>query len=92
MKRFIKVFLVAGILFFPFAFMESIAQKPGLLFHLSGNGGLKADYAAGDPVPNYMYNISIIPDGAQGAGIHCGHEQLLSYWAPKNIYAQRGTL
>jgi hypothetical protein len=68
------------------------AQEQGLLFYLSGNEGLRADYAAGDPVPNYVSNISAVSDGAQGQGIHCGHAQLLSYWAPKNIYAQRGTL
>jgi hypothetical protein len=70
----------------------SFAQESGLLFYLSGDDGLKADYAAGDAVPNYLYNINVIPDGARGAGIRGGHAQLLSYWAPKNIYAQRGTL
>jgi hypothetical protein len=67
-------------------------QDVGLLFQLSGEHGLKADHAAGDAVPNYLYNVAVIPDGAYGQGIRCGHTQLLSYWASGNIYAQRGTL
>ena len=32
------------------------------------------------------------PDGVSGSYIQCGNNQLLSYWAPGNIYSQRGTL
>ena len=69
-----------------------IAQDSGLLFHLSGDNGFRADYAAGKPDPNYLRSVEIIPDGAVGSAIHCEGLQLLSYWAPGNIYAQRGTL
>ncbi len=69
------------------------ATEPGLLFYLSGDHGLNADYAAGgDPVPNYVHDVKILPGGANGSYIQCGNNQLLSYWAPGNIYAQRGTL
>ncbi len=69
------------------------ASEPGLLFYLSGDHGLNADYAAGgNPVPNYAKDIKILPDGKQGSYIQCGNTQLLSYWAPGNIYSQRGTL
>ena len=68
------------------------AQDSGLLFHLSGDKGFEADYAAGNPVPNYLRNVEIIPDGASGSAFHCQYRQLMSYWAPGNIYAQRGTL
>jgi len=68
-------------------------QEPGLLFYLSGDHGFKADYAAGgNPDPNYLYDVKILPDGAKGAYLQCGNNQLLSYWAPGNIYSQRGTL
>ena len=68
-------------------------REPGLLFYLSGDHGLVADVAAGgDPAPNYAGDVRTIPDGAKGAGIECAHTQILSYWAPGNIYAQRGTL
>jgi len=67
--------------------------EPGLLFYLSGSHGLTADYSAGGtPEPNFASEVTVIPDGAKGPGLQCGHTQLLSYWAPGNIYAQRGTL
>ncbi len=69
------------------------ASEPGLLFYLSGDHGLNADYAAGgNPVPNYVKDVKILPNGASGSYIQCGDDQLLSYWAPGNIYSQRGTL
>ena len=69
------------------------ALEPGLLFYLSGDHGFKADYAAGGkPEPNYLSDVKILPGGAKGSYFQCGDNQLLSYWAPGNIYAQRGTL
>jgi hypothetical protein len=69
------------------------ATEPGLLFYLSGDHGLNADYAAGgNPVPNYIRDVKTLPGGVSGSYIQCGNTQLLSYWAPGNIYAQRGTL
>jgi hypothetical protein len=69
------------------------ASEPGLLFYLSGDHGLTADYAAGgNPVPNYVHDVKTLPNGAHGSYIQCGNTQLLSYWAPGNIYSQRGTL
>lgn len=68
-------------------------QEPGLLFYLSGDHGFKADFAAGgNPDPNFLYDVKILPGGAKGSYLQCGNNQLLSYWAPGNIYAQRGTL
>jgi hypothetical protein len=68
-------------------------HEPGLLFYLSGDHGFKADYAAGgNPDPNFLYDVKILPNGAKGSYLQCGNNQLLSYWAPGNIYAQRGTL
>jgi hypothetical protein len=69
------------------------AQEPGLLFYLSGDNGFTADYAAsGNPVPNYAKDVSIKAGGPHGNYIQCENTQLLSYWAPGNIYSQRGTL
>ena len=68
-------------------------SEPGLLFYLSADRGLTADYSAGGtPEPNFASEVAFIPDGAAGPGLQCEHTQLLSYWAPGNIYAQRGTL
>jgi hypothetical protein len=69
------------------------ASQPGLLFYLSGDHGLTADVAAGgETAPNFASGVRVIPAGAKGPGLECSHTQLLSYWAPGNIYAQRGTL
>jgi hypothetical protein len=69
------------------------ASEPGLLFYLSGDNGFNADYAAGgNPVPNYQRDVKILPNGVSGSYLQCGNNQLLSYWAPGNINAQRGTL
>jgi hypothetical protein len=69
------------------------AKEPGLLFYLSGDHGFNADYAAGgDPVPNFLKDVKILSGGAKGSYLQCGNNQLLSYWAPGNIYSQRGTL
>src|SRR5918999_928231 len=68
-------------------------REPGLLFYLSGEREFTADYAAGgDPKPNFIRDVKVIADGARGRGFECADSQLMSYWAPGNIYAQRGTL
>src|SRR6185295_14519978 len=68
-------------------------REPGLLFYLSGDHEFAADYAAGgDPQPNFLRDVKIIRDGAKGKGFECAGTQLMSYWAPGNIYAERGTL
>ncbi|MGA9668808.1 MAG: LamG domain-containing protein, partial [Terracidiphilus sp.] len=67
--------------------------EPGLLFYLSGDHGFNADYAAsGKSAPNFLSDVRILPGGAKGSYLRCGNNQLLSYWAPGNIYAQHGTL
>ncbi len=69
------------------------SKEPGLLFYLSGDHGFNADYAAGGvPAPNYLSDVKILPGGVKGSYLQCGNDQLLSYWAPGNIYAQHGTL
>src|ERR1044072_1200610 len=68
-------------------------DEPGLLFYLSGDREFTADYAAGgDPKPNFIRDVKVISDGARGPGFECANSQLMSYWAPGNIYAERGTL
>ncbi len=68
------------------------AAEPGLLFHLSGDKGFTADFAAGDPEPNFLKDVKIVRDGAKGAAFECAGTQLMAYRAPGNIHAQRGTL
>jgi len=65
----------------------------GLLFYLSGDHGTTADYSAGsNTVPNFDHEISSIADGAKSGALRSGNLASLAYWAPGNIYAQRGTL
>jgi hypothetical protein len=67
-------------------------SEQGLLFYLSGDHEFTADYAEGNPQPNYLRDVKLIQDGAKGRGFECAGTQLMSYWAPGNIYAERGTL
>ena len=72
---------------------QEAPAEPGLLFYLSGDHGFNADYAAnGKPEPNFLSDVKLLPGGVKGSYLQCGNNQLLSYWAPGNIYAQRGTL
>ena len=67
-------------------------EEDALLFYLSGDKGTTADISKGTPYPNYVSRISVIDYGAVGKGIRCDDIQLLSYRAPGNIYAKRGTV
>lgn len=69
------------------------SSEPGLLFYLSGDNQFSADFSAGGQNnPNFLDGISIIPDGAKGSAFQASNDQKMAYWAPGNIYAQRGTL
>src|SRR5213083_1456058 len=84
---------VFSLLLFGVCCSSVAATEPGLLFYLSGDHEFNADYAAGgDPKPNFLRDVKIISDGAKGPGFECANTQLMSYWAPGNIYAERGTL
>lgn len=76
-----------------FTLTAQSAKEPGLLFYLSGDQNFDADYAAnGKSTPNFQSDVKIVPGGVKGAYMQSGDNQLLSYWAPENVYAQRGTL
>lgn len=67
------------------------SAEPALLFKVSGDKGLVADVAAGDPVPNFADKVTPI-DGKSGQGFHAEDDGIVSWNAPGNIQAQRGTL
>ncbi len=69
----------------------SLGAEPALLFKVSGDKGLVADVAAGDPVPNFADKVTPI-DGKSGQGFHAEDDGIVSWNAPGNIQAQRGTL
>ncbi len=87
-----KAFICALVLGLWCTTCAAASPEPGLLFYLSGDQQFNADFAAGNGTPNYNRYVKIIPDGAKGPGFQCADNQVLSYWAPGNIYSQRGTL
>ena len=68
------------------------ADAPNLLFRLSADKGFVAEKAGGDPVPNFKDKVRIVPDGAVGSAIQWDDDGVITWNAPGNIYAQRGTL
>ncbi|PVM88140.1 hypothetical protein DDF62_15280 [Caulobacter radicis] len=66
--------------------------EPALLFHVSGDKGLKADHAAGDAIPNFADKVAVIPTGKAGPALSAQDDGILAWNAPGNIQAQRGTL
>lgn len=73
--------------------VKKVSDEEGLLFYLSGDKGFDADFVSGgQKSPNYLKAVKTIPDGKLGSGFQAGDNQLMSYWAYGNIYAQRGTV
>ncbi|MBD9536131.1 LamG domain-containing protein [Stenotrophomonas sp. STM01] len=68
------------------------ASSPGMLFRVSADNGFVADSAQGDPVPNFQDKVSLVDDGAHGRAIQWQDDGVLSWNAPGNIQAARGTL
>jgi Concanavalin A-like lectin/glucanases superfamily len=75
-----------------FAAAENDTGSTGLLFYLSADKGFVADFAKGDPKPNFNDRTAIATDPKTGPYIRSEGEQVLSWRAASNIYAQRGTL
>jgi hypothetical protein len=71
---------------------QAQAETPNLLFHVSADKGFIADKAAGDAVPNFQDKVRIVPNGAIGGAIQWDDDGVVTWNAPGNIYAQRGTL
>lgn len=81
------------VLLIPLAGNAETPADPGLLFYLSGEESLTADYANGDPAPLDFANIEFVADGALGKGLRCPHfTYTLAYNASGNVYAERGTV
>lgn len=68
------------------------AQDGRLLFRASADRDLTAEVAAGDPVPNFRSNVSVVADGAIGGAARWADDGYVAWKAPGNMHAQRGTL
>src|SRR5882757_2247712 len=86
------VVLALCAVFFAAPMVAKAAADPCLLFQVSGDKGLMADVAQGEAQPNFADKVKIKVDPTHGHYIEAGGEQVLSWLAPGNIYAQRGTL
>jgi hypothetical protein len=85
------VFAAVGLLAAALAWASG-EQEPGLLFRYSADHGLAADFARGAAEPNFAEKVKVVPDGRVGPGLHAAGDQVLSWQAGANIFAQRGTL
>ena len=70
----------------------ALSSSPSLLFHVSAEQGFIADQAQGEAVPNFQDKVSLVDDGAHGRAIRWEDDGVLSWNAPGNIRAERGTL
>src|SRR5690606_33721231 len=80
---------VLGLLLVP---MMAAAEAPELLFRVSADHGFVADHAQGDPMPNFQDKVNLVDDGVHGRAIQWQDDGVLSWNAPGNIQAARGTL
>src|SRR5690606_13729605 len=68
------------------------ATSPSLLFHVDARHGLEAEVARGEAIPNFRDKVTVVDDAVQGKAIQWQDDGVLSWNAPGNILAQRGTL
>lgn len=94
MKKITRPLIAASVLFVTVLFPAAGdgAGRDGLLFELTGDKGFAADFAVGDPAPNFNDKAVIASDPQSGTFIRSEGEQVLTWHATRNIYAQRGTL
>ncbi|WP_083492026.1 LamG-like jellyroll fold domain-containing protein [Stenotrophomonas chelatiphaga] len=92
----LRTFLLAGSLGMlaatPGVHAAAGARGDGLLFHVSADADFTADHAEGEAVPNFRDKVRLVADGARGKAIEWDDDGVLSWNAPGNIHAQRGTL
>lgn len=72
--------------------LSAMAADPQLLFRVSADQGFDADVAGGDAVPNFRDKVERVPTGVKGDAIAWADDGVLSWNAPGNLYAERGTL
>jgi hypothetical protein len=70
----------------------STEEESGLLFRYSADHGLAADFARGAGEPNFAEKVKVVADGRVGPGLQAAGDQVLSWQAGANIFAERGTL
>lgn len=71
---------------------QAAENGDGLLFRMSADHSLVADVAAGDAQPNFLSGVSIAGNGRINAAAQWNDDGVLTWNAPGNIQAQRGTV
>lgn len=90
-----RAWMVLGMGILALVACPALAQthaEPGLLFAASFDNTTKPDVAAGDPQPNFKDHVSFTPDGAGHMALKDEDDGILTYRAPGNIFAERGTV
>src|SRR2546428_5491117 len=67
-------------------------EEENLLFHASFDRNFVADQAAGDESPLGNQNLKIVREGKKDGAVYLDTGSLLTYDAPGNLYAERGTI
>jgi hypothetical protein len=76
----------------PSTVLAEASAAPKLLFRVSADTGFDADVAGGQSVPNFRDKVKLVDSGRAGKAIEWADDGVLSWNAPGNLYAQRGTL
>jgi len=70
----------------------SVAEDNGLLFRLSADTSLRADYAQGEAEPNFLSHVSIVSNGKVKGAAQWEDDGVVTWNAASNMYARRGTV
>src|SRR5437867_606957 len=91
------IVLAMAVIFTPFHSpiqSRSVAAKEeeNLLFRASFDRNFLADQAVGDDSPLGIRNLKIVREGKKDGAVYLDTGSLLTYDAPGNLYAERGTI
>src|SRR6478736_8774266 len=93
MRRKLARLLVSGLLAASAAMPSAEIPLPrSLLFHASADRSTTAEIAAGDSEPNFQSGVTIVGDGRLSGAFHVPDDGYVTWKAPANLYAQRGTV
>ncbi len=89
----VVVSAVGGHLFFPLQTRRTVGQSEEIVsFYASFDQNALADQAVGSETPLANQNLKIVPEGRRGGALYLDFGSLLTYDAPGNLYAERGTV
>lgn len=71
---------------------QAAAPQAGMLFRMSADRGLAADVAAGDAQPNFISGVRVVADGRLNGAAQWDDDGILTWNAPANLQARRGTV